>query len=288
MHALILSALLMGAPPEQSAGGTQNSYDDNRSRATTSESDKSPIALAQELRDKVSHLLRREATTEGAENRDAVIDLLQLYNELTYDKYLTRDERIRLRAKVRSRLLKIRRRIERELSYAKKRAARRGDDADEEVEDAKAFAEAFDRHLFQLGRGIGGGARAADEVGDELIELIKKTVRPSSWDDQGGPGTIMLFPRLGAIENGLQDAGELVSAKLSTSLRGGRGGGVEDYGEELVELIQTVIAPESWDVNGGPGTIFYYRHLHVLVVRQTGQVHDNLGGALKNLRAAGR
>ena len=57
---------------------------------------------------------------------------------------------------------------------------------------------------------------------------------------------------------------------------GGRG--AEDNGEELVELIRTVIAPETWDVNGGPGTIVYYRPLKVLVVRQTRPVHWLIGG----------
>jgi hypothetical protein len=65
---------------------------------------------------------------------------------------------------------------------------------------------------------------------------------------------------------------------------GGAQGGLEDDGEELVELIQTVISPDHWDVNGGPGSIVYYGGLHVLIVRASGEVHGDLGGVLDKLR----
>lgn len=58
----------------------------------------------------------------------------------------------------------------------------------------------------------------------------------------------------------------------------------EDRGKELVELIQTVISPETWDVNGGPGTIVYYQTLRVLVVSAPHHVHGDLGAAVDKLR----
>ena len=68
---------------------------------------------------------------------------------------------------------------------------------------------------------------------------------------------------------------------------GGAGMQVPDYGQELVELIQTVIRPETWDVNGGPGTIYYWYPGRALVIRQMGEVHEEIGGALDQLRRAG-
>jgi hypothetical protein len=71
----------------------------------------------------------------------------------------------------------------------------------------------------------------------------------------------------------------------------GLGGGAyptADYGQQLVDLIQRVIRPDTWDINGGHGTIFYWRPGRALVVRQTGEVHEQLGDALKQLRRAGR
>jgi hypothetical protein len=61
----------------------------------------------------------------------------------------------------------------------------------------------------------------------------------------------------------------------------------DDYGQHLVDLIQKTIAPSTWDVNGGLGTIYYWRPGRALVVRQTGEVHDNMGGVLDQLRRAG-
>jgi hypothetical protein len=53
---------------------------------------------------------------------------------------------------------------------------------------------------------------------------------------------------------------------------------------ELISLIQDTIAPESWDVRGGKGTIRYYPNFHVLVVRNTAEVHRQIGGTLKQLK----
>ena len=69
---------------------------------------------------------------------------------------------------------------------------------------------------------------------------------------------------------------------------GGGALGMPDYGQQLVELIQTVIRPETWDVNGGPGTIYYWRPGRALVVRQMAEVHGEVGGVLGQLRRAGQ
>ena len=53
---------------------------------------------------------------------------------------------------------------------------------------------------------------------------------------------------------------------------------------ELISLIQDTIAPESWDVRGGKGTIRYYPNFHVLVVRNTAEVHRQIGGTLKPIK----
>ena len=73
---------------------------------------------------------------------------------------------------------------------------------------------------------------------------------------------------------------------------GGRafGGGAfqtPDHGQQLVDLIQTVIRPETWDVNGGLGSIYYWYPGRALVIRQTDEVHGEIGGVLGQLRRAG-
>jgi hypothetical protein len=72
---------------------------------------------------------------------------------------------------------------------------------------------------------------------------------------------------------------------------GGRARGqgmVPDAGQDLVDLIQRVIAPRSWDINGGPGTIYYWQPGHALVIRQTGEVHDHIGELLEQMERMGR
>jgi hypothetical protein len=61
-----------------------------------------------------------------------------------------------------------------------------------------------------------------------------------------------------------------------------------DLGPELVELIEAVISPSTWKINGGNGAIVYYSPLHVLVVSAPGDVQSQVGGALKQLNAAQR
>jgi hypothetical protein len=52
----------------------------------------------------------------------------------------------------------------------------------------------------------------------------------------------------------------------------------------LIDLIQNTIAPESWEINGGRGSIRYYDLYQALVVRQTGEVHHQLNAGLGQLR----
>ena len=75
------------------------------------------------------------------------------------------------------------------------------------------------------------------------------------------------------------------NAGATAAASGGRGGaaGPPDFGPALVDLIQRTIAPDSWDVNGGPGTIVYYPAFHCLVVRASGEVHEAVGGLLGGL-----
>lgn len=77
-------------------------------------------------------------------------------------------------------------------------------------------------------------------------------------------------------------------ARVFAATGTGFGGGmVRDHGEELVELIERTISPEFWDTVGGPGSIFYYAPLRVLVVSATLEVHWKIGGAVGGLRRAG-
>ena len=53
-------------------------------------------------------------------------------------------------------------------------------------------------------------------------------------------------------------------------------------------MIQTVIFPASWDVNGGPGSAYYWRPGRAMVIRQTDEIHRQIGGVLMQMGKAGR
>ncbi|PQO42497.1 hypothetical protein [Blastopirellula marina] len=69
-------------------------------------------------------------------------------------------------------------------------------------------------------------------------------------------------------------------------LRPARGGGAIDErgAAELIDLITTTISPETWDIHGGTGSIFYYSNLRVLVISHTQEVHEKIGGVNRGLR----
>lgn len=70
---------------------------------------------------------------------------------------------------------------------------------------------------------------------------------------------------------------------------GANGGGIIDSNaDDLIRLIQSTIDPSFWDVNGGVGTIVFYRPLNALVIRATEEVHYKIGGSLGQLRSLNR
>ncbi len=60
----------------------------------------------------------------------------------------------------------------------------------------------------------------------------------------------------------------------------------EKEGEELVELIQKTIQVNTWEINGGNGTIRYYGPMKAIVVNQTAEVHEEISEVLEQLRRA--
>lgn len=83
-------------------------------------------------------------------------------------------------------------------------------------------------------------------------------------------------------QQGLPAGGAAAGQNAGGILGGGQG--LPDNGQALVDLIKRTIAPTTWDDLGGLGTIYFYRPLRVLVIRQTGEVHEKIGGVMGGLR----
>jgi hypothetical protein len=61
----------------------------------------------------------------------------------------------------------------------------------------------------------------------------------------------------GALRSGLsrrQTAGRQIERSSSAT----HGGGVTNGAADLINLIQTTVAPDTWEINGGRGAIVYF------------------------------
>jgi hypothetical protein len=185
------------------------------------------------------------------ENRDVVVRrLVDLYGQLSTAEPVNDADRNRMQAQVRTRLTRlwaiIRRQMELEASGVKA------------VGQAVPDKQAVSHKQAVPDKAVPANARPrANEI------LAQQAVPPA----RPGPGAF----RGGAI---------------------GPAGGVRapvppqppDNGQALVDLIQRTIAPASWNVNGGPGAIVYFRPSRALVVRQRSEVHEQLQDVVRALR----
>ncbi|WP_237607560.1 type II secretion system protein GspD [Roseimaritima sediminicola] len=67
-------------------------------------------------------------------------------------------------------------------------------------------------------------------------------------------------------------------------MRGAAGGGSLADFSSIMQLIETTIAPETWEALGGPSTMAPYAQNLSLVVSTTSDVHDQIADLLANLR----
>lgn len=88
-------------------------------------------------------------------------------------------------------------------------------------------------------------------------------------------------------ENGVL-AQQLPKGAAGKNLIGGgaaKGGATQaDYSQQLIDVIQTTIAPGSWDVNGGNGSIKFFPGLNVMIIRNTAENQEDLVDVLNALR----
>ena len=115
--------------------------------------------------------------------------------------------------------------------------------------------------------------------------LAKKSSKPATVADKGGDRVLaQQVPPAGAggAQRNAAGQGAAVAVAPNVAAR------PTDFGPELVELIEAVVSPATWRINGGNGVVVYYSPLHVLVVSAPDDVHAQVGGALQQLNAAQR
>ncbi|HUT10711.1 MAG TPA: hypothetical protein VMY42_09455 [Thermoguttaceae bacterium] len=248
MSTLWIAALALAAPPVE--GVSPSSLDPPAvtvGESTVGESavGESSLALRSgpELREAVREALQHWARPSDEEADQAAAEFLTLYGELQRDRELASSQREEFLGKVRGRLMTLSGQICKRVAIE----ARLARQERPESVDAVATRPGV---LAQLG-GFGGGM-------------------------MGGPG--MGGPMMGGMMNrGMMGGGPM-------------GGGMQndDNGQELVELIQQTIAPTTWDVNGGTGTIYYWRPGRAIVVRQQEEIHRQIGDVIQQLEKLNR
>lgn len=116
---------------------------------------------------------------------------------------------------------------------------------------------------------------ATEKTGDGKRKVVAHNAVMTNLKTVAAPANPILAQQIpGGLGFGRQQgnvgAGQTNAAKASA--------------EELIEIIESSIKPESWETNGGTGVIRYFSIGHGLVIRATADVHGNLGGVLGQLR----
>ncbi|HEY2882598.1 MAG TPA: hypothetical protein VGJ15_09195 [Pirellulales bacterium] len=219
-----------------------------------------PSRKPSEMRKRVTDSLRAAAEAKSAAQRDQTTrQLMLVFLELEQDKSLTHDERVELHTQVRSRLAAIEKTLRAEMAHGKQGApptvaakslVSTGPTANTQVVDASKTES------------------LPDAAKVNLAALAQMIAPANAQQARGVVG--------GGIGVGVQQIGGQQFANGNQTANAA--------GLELVDLIQRVIAPRTWDINGGPGSIVYYPNLRVLVVTAPSEVHSQLGDALGQLR----
>jgi hypothetical protein len=191
------------------------------------------VKSAHELREAIHTALAAEARADAqGEHLGAVAAIVRLYSELKDNPNIAYRERVRLRAKLRIRLGRV---------------------ASDMKHSLDKTGSAKEDPAIASDRGAPGG-QAQPDPGKALVEMIESTIRSETWAAHGGKGTIGVHAAGGRA--GRAGAG---GGGFGGAIGGGGGvNGAAAQAESLIELIQTTIRPETWEVNGGRGTIMYW------------------------------
>ncbi len=209
------------------------------------------------LKREIADALRLAGAAKSKDVPRAVKRLVELFDELGSSSDLTATEKQRLGVELRSRLNRYEIQFRSEIVKANRRAT------------AGTTATAANATTAQGGQAVEGL--------NDLIDVIQKTIGPQDWVlAQQRPG----FP------NGGGGAGAGFGGQQGQPAGGGATFQqmTDANGQALADLIQDTVAPDTWDIRGGPGKVVYFGAFHALVIRQTGDVHDELGDLIGALR----
>ncbi len=162
--------------------------------------------------------------------------------------------------------------------------------------------------LFKLNQMPGGffvPRPAHPSTGISVMNLISTTIQPDSWEELSGPGNMTYYPPAlcfairqtsaihAEIEGLLEQLRELPSSVAEgAGYRPSQILTIDSHDHDrwdftsLMNMISTVVQPDSWEELSGPGSMFPHRPKLALSIRQTQAVHREIRDLLTGLRRA--
>jgi hypothetical protein len=157
-----------------------------------------------QVRDTVSLVLTREAAAKTPDERAAAVrDLSTLYLALARDTEMAREPKLKLKAKMYSRLISIKQDLDHDVERRKEAGkypiiVTPPSDAvlDNKTTDKAEPSSANAPNITTTNANEPKGGGAVRDYGETLVELIQHTISPEHWDVNGGPGSIVYWPNL--------------------------------------------------------------------------------------------
>ncbi len=155
-------------------------------------------SVLQRYREEVRDSLSASSQARNADPELVADGLLNLFEKLDQTREVPHIERRKMQLQVRARLLELADRLERRMQHVSPPPKA----SPQKVRPQKVAAQQLGNTATTTGGSSAGGSGAAIRGlrGLELVELIRDTVAPESWDVRGGKGTAMYFdPVLGLV-----------------------------------------------------------------------------------------
>ncbi|MGB9688696.1 hypothetical protein, partial [Thermogutta sp.] len=136
--------------------------------------------------------------------------------------------------------------------------------------EVRTLAESYSTALTQLG---------VNQTGSPLAPVAVVATRDGSKATAGVNPSILAQMSTAAAHASPGGA----NAPITTGPGGMGGAALADF-ESLIDLIETTVAPDTWDTVGGPGSISPFPTNLSLVISQTQEVHEQISDLLEQLR----
>lgn len=155
--------------------------------------------------------LRAEALAETDRQRsNAIYKIVDIYQELRRDPRLTTSDTLKkYKAKLWSRMTRVKRDLERKVEREARKS--KHDVDDEELLAIERATRSLASQVSMMNYTMGGpsyvlqqsggafGGGAVRDHSQELIDLIQRTIKPDHWDVHGGPGSMFYYRPLMAL-----------------------------------------------------------------------------------------